>query len=147
MAGNDVERDLGTAGRLGLTTFHVDMAANDGGERSGSLLQLRSWIEANESSLQAAGVPDARGSAGRAGVQPGGAAGHDRRDRAPMIGRHEASAEDWAMVELVCHLRDTEREVHSQQITTLLEAESPFVARPDAAVWAKQRRYLGENGP
>jgi hypothetical protein len=51
------------------------------------------------------------------------------------------------MIELVCHLRDTEREVHAIQIDTLLATEDPFVARPDAAYWAKQRRYHGEDGP
>ena len=59
---------------------------------------------------------------------------------------HEKSADDWALVELACHLRDTEREVHAQQIDVLLESAAPFVSRPDAAVWAKQRRYLNEDG-
>jgi len=45
-----------------------------------------------------------------------------------------------------CHLRDTEREVHHLQINTLLEDTKPFVPRPDAAVWAKQRNYLNEDG-
>ncbi len=60
--------------------------------------------------------------------------------------RIEQSATEWAMIELVCHLRDTEREVHSAQLRTLVEAAEPFVSRPDAAVWAKQRRYLNEDG-
>jgi hypothetical protein len=59
----------------------------------------------------------------------------------------ERSAAEWAMIELVCHLRDAEREVHAAQLTALAESPVPFVARPDAAVWAKQRRYLGEDGP
>jgi hypothetical protein len=50
-------------------------------------------------------------------------------------------------VEIVCHLRDTEREVHRTQMEALQSAAQPFVPRPDAAVWAKQRNYLGEDGP
>jgi len=61
--------------------------------------------------------------------------------------REERSDDEWAMIELVCHLRDTEREVHAEQVRTLIEMPTPFVARPDAAVWAKQRRYLTEDGP
>jgi hypothetical protein len=59
----------------------------------------------------------------------------------------EPSPEDWAMIELVCHLRDTEREVHHVQIKMLRNETAPFVPRPDAAIWAKQRRYLSEDGP
>ncbi len=51
------------------------------------------------------------------------------------------------MVEIVCHLRDTEREVHYTQVETLKNDAQPFVPRPDAAVWAKQRNYLNEDGP
>jgi hypothetical protein len=58
----------------------------------------------------------------------------------------EPAVDEWAMIELVCHLRDTEREVHALQIETLLATDDPFVARPDAAYWAKQRRYHGEDG-
>ena len=47
MAGNDVERDLRTAARLGLTTFHVELAGNGDTDRSGNLVDLRRWIEAN----------------------------------------------------------------------------------------------------
>ena len=61
--------------------------------------------------------------------------------------RAERSDAEWAMIELVCHLRDTEREVHAEQLRALIEMPAPFVARPDAAVWAKQRRYLAEDGP
>lgn len=50
------------------------------------------------------------------------------------------------MIEIVAHLRDTEREVHHAQLRTLLEESQPFVTRPDAAVWAKQRKYLDEDG-
>jgi hypothetical protein len=54
---------------------------------------------------------------------------------------------EWAMVELACHLRDTERDVHAMQLTVLLESEEPFVPRPEAAYWAQERRYLEESGP
>ena len=50
------------------------------------------------------------------------------------------------MTELICHLRDTEREVHHMQIEALLKEPQPFVPRPDAAVWASQRDYRSEDG-
>ncbi len=60
--------------------------------------------------------------------------------------KREPTPEDWAFIEIICHLRDTEREVHHPQIEILQQESKPFVPRPDAAVWAKQRNYLDEDG-
>lgn len=59
----------------------------------------------------------------------------------------EPSAEDWAMIEIVCHMLDTEREIHHMQIKLFSEQNEPFIPRPDTSVWASQRDYLHENGP
>jgi hypothetical protein len=56
-------------------------------------------------------------------------------------------ADEWALVEVICHLRDTEREIHQMQVNTLLEENEPFIPRPDSTVWAKERNYLKEDGP
>jgi FMN phosphatase YigB (HAD superfamily) len=146
MAGNDVERDLLPAERLGLTTFHVNRGGDGAREPGGDLAKLWAWIQANEAVIKPPAINTKEAilavlEATPAVLQSITAA------LTPAQWVHEASDDEWAMVELVCHLRDTEREVHSQQVATLIESNAPFVARPDAAVWAKQRPYLGENGP
>ncbi len=50
------------------------------------------------------------------------------------------------MIEVLCHLRDTELEIHHLQVEIMLEQSEPFIPRPDAGVWAKQRKYLNEDG-
>ena len=55
-------------------------------------------------------------------------------------------ADEWALVEVLCHFRDTEREIHQMQVKTLLMESEPFIPRPDSAVWAKERNYLKEDG-
>ncbi len=50
------------------------------------------------------------------------------------------------MIEVLCHLRDTELEIHHLQVKIMLEQSEPFIPRPDAGVWAKQRKYLDEDG-
>jgi hypothetical protein len=50
------------------------------------------------------------------------------------------------MTELACHLRDAEREIHQMQIRLFEEQADPFIPRPDAGVWARQREYRAENG-
>jgi hypothetical protein len=60
--------------------------------------------------------------------------------------RHEPTHDDWAMNEILCHLRDTEREIHQLQLNLMIEREGAFIPRPDSAVWASQREYLHIDG-
>jgi len=50
------------------------------------------------------------------------------------------------MNEIVCHLRDTDREIHQLQINLLLEREGAFIPRPETGVWANEREYRNVNG-
>ena len=60
--------------------------------------------------------------------------------------RHEPTHDDWAMNELVCHLRDTEREIHQIQLNLMIEREGAFLPRPDSSIWANEREYLHVDG-
>ena len=149
MVGNDLERDLASAEKLGIKAYHVDdnpvAVSGNVPARRGSLIDLRSWLEsADLTSLEPsfktidailailASTPAVLYSL--------------TANLSPKVWAQKPSPNEWAMIELICHLRDTEREVHHLQINTLLEDPKPFVPRPDAAVWAKQRNYLHENG-
>jgi FMN phosphatase YigB (HAD superfamily) len=145
MAGDDSERDLMSAKRLGISTFHVVREPGQDGSASGDLRTLKQWIETHGSEIQA---PDLKSKEAILAVlrsTPAVLQGLTA-DLTPADWAHEPAPDEWAMIELVCHLRDTEREVHALQLETLLATEDPFVARPDAAYWAKQRRYHGEVG-
>lgn len=158
MAGNDVTRDLAPARELGLSIFHVDGWRPDAAARStvggpgwadtphGDLVGLREWLQSAPLEPYAASFKTKEAVLAVLEASPG-ALQSLVAGLSPEMWRHEISPEDWAIIELVCHLRDTEREVHGPQIEALLEASTPFIARPDAAVWAKQRRYLSEDGP
>ena len=50
------------------------------------------------------------------------------------------------MNEIICHLRDTDLEIHRLQLNLLLERESAFIPRPETAIWANERQYLHVNG-
>jgi hypothetical protein len=60
--------------------------------------------------------------------------------------KHEPTQADWAMNELVCHLRDTELEIHQMQLDLMIERESAFIPRPESGVWANEREYLNVDG-
>lgn len=55
--------------------------------------------------------------------------------------------ESWSLTELVCHLRDVEREVHQERIEGVLENDTPFLPGIDADRWAPLRHYRSQDGP
>jgi FMN phosphatase YigB (HAD superfamily) len=149
MVGNDMERDILPAQRLGLATWHIDEAAtsgsaSDSGTR-GDLESLRTWLEridlntlipsfkSQESVLAILlSTPAALRSLVNGLDEPGWF--------------YRSKPDDWGINQLVCHLRDTEREIHHMQIRLFHEQDEPFIPRPDTSVWASQRDYLQEDG-
>lgn len=149
MVGNDIERDLLPAHRLGLPTYWVDgdPATSPGFEVGrGQLADLRPWLEsANLSALEPAyKTPEAilaiMTSTPAVLLSLTSSLTEEQW-------RHEPTREDWALNEIVCHLRDTEREIHQLQIKLLMEREGAFIPRPENAVWANEREYLHVHGP
>lgn len=149
MVGNDVERDLLPAHKLGLPTYWIDgdPASSPGFEAGrGKLADLRPWLETvNPSVLEPAFKTREAIVAimtSTPAVLRGLTAGLTDEQW-----RHEPRLEDWAMNEIVCHLRDTEREIHQVQLNLLIEREGAFLSRPDTAIWANEREYLNVHGP
>lgn len=149
MVGNDLERDILPAKRLGLATFHVDAESASSSEPEadarGTLPDLRRWLEsANPKSL----TPNFKSVdsilaviTSTPAVLNGLLSGLDSRQW-----KHKLSDDAWTLTELLCHLRDTEREIHHMQLNLFAEKEDPFIPRPDTGVWALQRDYLHEDG-
>jgi FMN phosphatase YigB (HAD superfamily) len=148
MVGNDVDRDLTPAHRLGLTTYFIDgeSASSPGFEAGrGKLADLRPWLESiNLSSLE----PSFRSRDAIMAIMTSTPA--VLRSLTSSLTesqwRHEPMPSDWAMNEIVCHLRDTEHEIHQLQLKLLLEREGAFIPRPDTGIWANEREYLNVDG-
>jgi FMN phosphatase YigB (HAD superfamily) len=149
MVGNDMERDIRPAQTLGLATFHINEESvfrsdlEAGG--SGKLADLRSWIESIDLTTLTPNFKSVDSVLGILSATPAVLNGLlDKLDS--FSWSHEPTLEDWAMTEIICHLRDTEREIHQMQIELFLEQNEPFIPRPDTSVWASHRDYLHEDG-
>jgi FMN phosphatase YigB (HAD superfamily) len=148
MVGNDVERDLRPAHRLGLKTYFVDgeSGASPGFEAGrGRLGDVRSWLESIDvSTLE----PSYESWGGILGIMLSTPAVLQSLTRALTKEecRHTQKREDWAVNEILCHLRDTEIEIHQLQLDLMLEKPDAFIPRPETAVWASEREYLHEDG-
>ena len=148
MVGNDMERDIIPARKLGLATYHIDGApASKSGpeaEGRGTLSDLRAWLESADPSALEPNFKSPQAIISMLSASPA-----VLRSISLTLSQetwtHEPTPSDWALTEIVCHLRDTEREIHHAQIK-LFDQTDPFIPRPDTSVWAKQRKYLNENG-
>lgn len=148
MVGNDMERDLLPAHRLGLKTFFIDgdSASSPGIEVGrGHLADLRPWLEsinvsALEPSFQSRDAVLAIMCSTPAVLRSLSASLTEEQ------WRHEPTPEDWAMNEILCHLRDTEIEIHQMQLSLMIERDGAFIPRPDSGVWASEREYLNVDG-
>jgi len=149
MVGNDLERDIAPAKKLGLAAFHVDVEStsslNDEAQPHGSLSDLIRWFESiNHASLMPS-FKTIDSILALLAATPATLNG--------LLGGLDAEAwfcktthDDWSLMELICHLRDTEREIHHMQIRLFRDQNEPFIPRPDTSVWASQRDYLHEDG-
>ena len=148
MVGNDVQRDLVPADRLGLKTYFIDGEAGSspGFEAGrGKLGELRAWLESTELSTL---MPSYKSREAILGIIASTPAVLQSLS-APLTEhdwRHEPTRDDWALSEIVCHLRDTEREVHQVQLDLMVERPDAFIPRPDTTVWASEREYLHVDG-
>jgi FMN phosphatase YigB (HAD superfamily) len=146
MVGNSMARDVIPANQLGLRTFllEAESGSNPKEAEGGTFADLRRWLESVDVS---AFEPSFKSREAVLGIMQSTPAilqsllsplSEERR-------RHEPTRDDWALNEIVCHLRDTEREVHAIQLELLLEKTDAFIPRPDTTVWANEREYLNED--
>lgn len=156
MVGNDVQRDMVTAHQLGLKTYFIDGeagsspgpfdAAQDKLEAGrGKLGDLRPWLESIDISTL---VPSYKSKEAIMAIMSATPAILQSLSCALSAEswRHEPTRDDWAMNEIICHLRDTENEIHALQLNLMLERPDAFIPRPDTSVWASEREYLNVDG-
>jgi FMN phosphatase YigB (HAD superfamily) len=148
MVGNDVQRDLISAHKLGLKTYFIDGEASSspGFEAGrGRLGDLRPWLESIDVSTLEPSYKSKEAIMAIMLSTP--AVLHSFSSALSAENwRHEPTRDDWAMNEIVCHLRDTENEIHALQLDLMLERPDAFIPRPDTSVWASEREYLNIDG-
>jgi FMN phosphatase YigB (HAD superfamily) len=54
--------------------------------------------------------------------------------------------DEWSLTEILCHLRDVEKEVNLPRIVKVLEENNPFLPGKDTDPWAVERQYIHQDG-
>lgn len=144
LIGDNPANDLEPAAALGLAAYHLSETPEEG-IPGGGHEEATDWLKgllAEETDREPPASP--------AGVL-GQARGHlaalltvmERHPGVPLD--HRPSPREWAPVEILCHLRDTEREVHLPRFKRLITESSPFISAVDSDQWAEERRYLDQD--
>ena len=149
MVGNDMDRDIVPAQKLGLATYHIDdePASRPGPEAGvrGKLADLRPWLESIDLAALTPSFKSIDSVLAILSATPASLNGLLRRLDS-FAWTHKPGPGGWSLTELVCHMRDTEREIHHMQIKLFRARKEPFIPRPNTSIWASQRDYLHENG-
>lgn len=53
---------------------------------------------------------------------------------------------EWSLTEILCHLRDVDREVNIPRLEKVLQEKNPFLPGVNSDTWAQERGYQNENG-
>ncbi|MCC6187985.1 MAG: DinB family protein [Anaerolineales bacterium] len=165
VVGDDWHKDILPAAALGMPTYWINAAsAADTGTApqaaraarldwvdaqpvgQGTLDDFAAWAPAHVPGLPEAPVPPGRAYpyllAGSLAALHGTLAGLP----APRWPTRPAPSE-WSLTEIVCHLRDVEREVNLPRLRTVVENNNPFIAGADTDPWATERDYGAQSGP
>ena len=148
MVGNDYQRDIVPAGRLGLKTFLIETGSGIESRDEmgrGTFEDLRTLIESTDPSTLEPTFKSRDGIMGITSSTPAVLLSMCL----PLSDTQwslEPTRDDWAITEIASHLRDTEREVHAMQLELMIEKADAFIPRPETSVWANERDYLSEDG-
>lgn len=149
--GDDLKRDIDSAGKLGLPTYWVTPDSvtkpvyNNEATASGPLSQLLDWLDSTpEKNLEPDySSPDAM----MAILKSTPAALDTYRDKLyPEDWNRQPSADEWAVNQIMCHLRDVDREVNYPRIVRIKNEENPFISGIDTDRWAGEKNYIDQDG-
>ncbi len=154
LIGNDPADDLAPAAALGLPHFWIapDGSTPPAHGRSaaqpvgvGDLAAFQRWAQAELRNFQPA-PPPAAGLPFRL-VGSVAAALTTLQPAAPADWLARPGPGEWSPTEIVCHLRDVDREVNLPRLQALAQNGNPFIPSADSDPWVAARNYQAQSGP
>jgi FMN phosphatase YigB (HAD superfamily) len=150
MVGNSLEDDLLPAGQLGIPGFwltqeQAPLPKNAAPfSRKGRLEDLAGWLNeiSSDSPRLLFQTPQALLS-----VLLSTPAALDTLMRTSPPGHWNTNPQpgEWCFTEIICHLRDSDREVNLQRLERIIAEENAFFAAVNADAWSDTRSYCSED--
>ena len=145
MVGNDPGLDLAPARALSMRVYHLSDDPCDE-YPGGSLNDLLGWIDGQVNAPDPEEIRTAQAVSARFRGHAG-ALTTLARELSNDEWKRRPAPNEWAPVEIVCHLRDAEMEVNRPRLAAFSAAESPHLTALDTDIWADERNYIGQSGP
>jgi FMN phosphatase YigB (HAD superfamily) len=143
MIGNDLILDLPPAAELGSAVFHIS-ENTDGPYPSGDLDAAIQWLQVSppDSDPTRCTSPQALLARLRGNL----IAFTELENLLPGdLWQRKPSPDEWAPIEILCHLRDVEEEINYHRVNRILKEHEPFISAQDSDQWARERRYIDES--
>ena len=149
MVGDDLENDINPARQLGLPVFWVPnqpVAWNEPGEppAHGALEDVLSWLDATPSEKLKPDYTSTTAMQSILRTTPAVLAFIVRQLDMTRLAERPAPGE-WSIVEVLCHMRDVEREVFLPRLQKVLQENNPFLSGQDTDRWAELREYIRQD--
>jgi HAD superfamily hydrolase (TIGR01549 family) len=150
MVGDDLENDVLPAQRLGLPIFWtpnqaVSSSASTQALPQGELSDLLPWLEKTPADQL---LPDYTSSVAMLAIlrsTPAALQHACRGKTAAELSVRPAEGE-WSPGEVLCHLRDVDREVFLPRLQKVTQENNPFLSGRDTDRWAEERHYNEQDG-
>jgi FMN phosphatase YigB (HAD superfamily) len=143
MVGNSVSDDIEPASSLGMSCYLIGQPDSTTWP-AGPLDAVPEWVAALDASRPAAPI---EGVALEARLRGELAAIRTVCDPlAPSDWSSGAGTDSWSAVEILCHLRDVEREINLPRLEAILRQDDPFLTATDSDRWAGMRDYRSQLG-
>jgi HAD superfamily hydrolase (TIGR01549 family) len=152
MVGDNLENDIKPARRMGWPAFWITksgsapLVGEETPSMTGNLDQVFSWLDKQdpetmepEYNQPAAMLPSLRATPAVLQTVCFGLTTQEWNNR-PV-------PEEWCPTEILCHMRDVDREVNLARIKKVLTETNPFISGKDTDPWANERKYICQNGP
>lgn len=151
MIGNDPDHDVRGAVAMGLPVFWISRGATEIPEGfpapngSGELGDILPWIDAQPADAL---LPDCTSRQSLVAIMRGSAAALRgmATDFPTYLWNECPEPNEWCLTEIVCHLRDVEREINLPRLKSILTQENPFITGIDSDAWAEERGYKDQDG-
>lgn len=149
MVGDSIERDVIPARQAGIPVFWLksdgQTSPDAEGIPQGTLVDLKTFLETTEIAALKADLTSP--SALIAALHAAPALMHHLTRITPS-GQWtlRPAPGEWALNEILCHLRDVDTEVNLPRIKAVLSGQNPIVAGQNTDPWAEERRYLEQDG-
>jgi FMN phosphatase YigB (HAD superfamily) len=143
--GDDLQNDIRPAREFGIPAYQAvqgtaEPNADPESSGRGALSDFFDWLDSTPAEVLTPGFDSPEALAAILRATPAAFDTTLRTVSGPALDYRPADAE-WNITEVICHLRDVEREVQLPRIKQVLEETNPLIVGKDTDEWANTRGY------